>query len=121
MHPLRSYPGPFWSAATHYPRVRALLTGQLSYHVLALHEQYGDVVRIGPNELSYNNSQAWKDIYGFKTSQAPLPKCPDFYTSPPGGFHSIITADTATHARIRRLVAHAFSEKALREQEPLSE
>lgn len=29
----------------------------------------------------------------------------------------IMTADRATHSRHRRLMAHAFSEKALREQE----
>lgn len=119
LHPLSAYPGPFWSAATHIPRVRVLLSGQLSYHVLELHEKYGDVVRIGPNELSYNNANAWKDIYGFKQGQTQLPKDPNFYTAPPGGAHSIITADTAGHTRMRRLVAHAFSEKALREQEPL--
>ncbi|OBT38851.1 hypothetical protein VE00_10578 [Pseudogymnoascus sp. WSF 3629] len=119
LHPLSKYPGPFWSAATHIPRVRVLLSGQLSYHVLELHEKYGDVVRIGPNELSYNNANAWKDIYGFKQGHAQLPKDPNFYTSPPGGAHSIITTDVAGHSRMRRLVAHAFSEKALREQEPL--
>ncbi|KFY72655.1 hypothetical protein V499_07239 [Pseudogymnoascus sp. VKM F-103] len=119
LHPLSKYPGPFWSAATHIPRVRVLLSGQLSYHVLELHEKYGDVVRIGPNELSYNNANAWKDIYGFKQGHAQLPKDPNFYTAPPGGAHSIITTDVAGHSRMRRLVAHAFSEKALREQEPL--
>ncbi|KFX95463.1 hypothetical protein V490_03843 [Pseudogymnoascus sp. VKM F-3557] len=119
LHPLSSYPGPFWSAATHWPRVRALLSGHLSYYVLELHEKYGDVVRIGPNELSYNNANAWKDIYGFKQGQSQLQKDPDFYTAPPGGVHSIVTADGAAHSRIRRLMAHAFSEKALRLQEPL--
>lgn len=32
---------------------------------------------------------------------------------------SIITADRTSHSRMRRLVAHAFSEKALREQEEI--
>ncbi|KAH8808674.1 toxin biosynthesis cytochrome P450 monooxygenase [Xylogone sp. PMI_703] len=118
-HPLSSYPGPFWSCATHIPRVRALLTGKLSYYVLNLHEKYGDVVRIGPNELSYNNAEAWKDIYGHRGGQGQLPKDPYFYTSPPGGVHSIITADAVNHTRIRKLISYAFSEKALREQEPL--
>lgn len=31
----------------------------------------------------------------------------------------IMTADRETHVRQRRLLSHAFSEKALREQEPL--
>lgn len=35
------------------------------------------------------------------------------------GIHSILSANDADHARFRRLLAHAFSEKALREQEHL--
>ena len=35
------------------------------------------------------------------------------------GSDSIITANDADHARMRRLLGHAFSGKALREQEPL--
>lgn len=35
------------------------------------------------------------------------------------GIHSILSANDADHARYRRLLAHAFSEKALREQEHL--
>lgn len=31
----------------------------------------------------------------------------------------LLTADRETHARQRRLMSHAFSEKALREQEPI--
>lgn len=36
-----------------------------------------------------------------------------------GGIHNILTANDADHSRIRRLLSHAFSDKALREQEPL--
>lgn len=35
------------------------------------------------------------------------------------GIHSILSANDADHARYRRLLAHAFSERALREQEYL--
>lgn len=36
----------------------------MPYDLKELHDQYGDVVRIAPDELSYNSAQAWKDIYG---------------------------------------------------------
>lgn len=29
-----------------------------------LHDKYGDVVRVAPNELSYTNPDAWQEIYG---------------------------------------------------------
>lgn len=118
-HPLSVYPGPRWWAATHFPRIKALATGQMSYAVLALHEEYGDVVRIAPNELSYINGQGWKDIYGHRQGLPQLPKDPALYQAQPNGYHSIVTANNVDHTRYRRLLSHAFSEKAMRDQEPL--
>jgi len=43
---------------------------------------------------------------------------PDLFTDK-NGAAGIIRADDASHGRQRRLVAHAFSDKALKEQEPL--
>lgn len=40
-----------------------------------------------------------------------------FILRPRNGAHSLLSADRDNHARMRKLVAHAFSEKALREQE----
>ncbi|KAJ5600985.1 cytochrome P450 monooxygenase [Penicillium hetheringtonii] len=40
------------------------MQGHLHRYVRTLHERYGDVVRIAPDELSYSDEQAWKDIYG---------------------------------------------------------
>jgi cytochrome P450 len=44
-------------------------------------------------------------------------KDPVFSLHTPTGVQNILTADRPTHTRQRRLLAHAFSEKALREQE----
>ncbi|KAH8597622.1 cytochrome P450 ClCP1 [Bisporella sp. PMI_857] len=119
-HPLRGFPGPFWSAATHFPYLYSLISGRISFDVLELHELYGNVVRIRPNELSYNNANAWKDIYG-KAGYPGLEKDPVFFgaQNPPSGISSILTIDNNNHPRMRRLLNHAFSERALREQEPL--
>lgn len=118
-HPLASYPGPKSHAAARLPYVYYHLTGQLPYRCQQLHATYGDVVRIAPDELSYINADAWKDIYGHRQGHAPMPKDTAFYNRPPNGAHSLITAERADHTRYRRLVSHAFSDKALREQEPL--
>ena len=32
--------------------------------MLDLHEKYGDIVRVGPNLLSFGNPEAIKDVYG---------------------------------------------------------
>lgn len=77
------------------------------------------MVRYSPDELSFISAEAWRDIYGFRENA--LPKDPSFYgliqlsrdKSP-----SIFTADQDHHPRVRKALSYAFSEKALRDQEP---
>jgi hypothetical protein len=47
--------------------------------VKALHDKYGDIVRWGPNELSFANNAAWKDIYDRRKDGKVLTKDPIFY------------------------------------------
>ena len=86
-----------------------------------LHQQYGSVVRTGPSELSYTSGAiAWKDIYGFrKHGTAHVHKDPLFYGKALNGVDSVILADDFNHGRQRKILSHAFSDKALKEQEPL--
>lgn len=86
-----------------------------------IHEQYGEAVRLGPNRLSFISPQAWKDIYGHRTGgKKSNPKDVKFYTPEPNGEPSIfaITADDE-HSVVRRIFSAAFSDKALKQQEPL--
>lgn len=98
--------------------------GSLNKAVVKAHEKYGEVVRIAPDELSFTTGEtAWQDIYGFRTSKsgkAVYSKDYEFYQHPANGVPSILTAYTpAEHGRHRKLLSHAFSDKALRAQEPL--
>ena len=88
---------------------------------LAQHQKYGPVVRLSPNLLSYTESRAWKEIYGFGKSHAPpIPKDPDSYTPPPNGVPGLLAAlNDEYHAKTRRIFTPAFSERALREQESI--
>lgn len=61
-HPLRKYPGPRHLAASRLPITNASLRGTYVPWLQALHEHYGPVVRIAPNELSYTDDRAWGDI-----------------------------------------------------------
>ncbi|MCJ1264291.1 hypothetical protein MMC22_004162 [Lobaria immixta] len=95
------------------------MRGQLDWKLKSFHEKYGEVVRFSPEELSFTAEQAWRDIYGHKT--VPLIKDPVVYNSVKlgaDGATSIFNADQHAHPRLRRQLGHAFSEKALREQEP---
>ena len=72
-HPLSKFPGPKSAAATPLPFVRRLITGHWLEWTTALHEQYGEVVRIHPDELSFISPSAWQDIYASRP-QLPKPK-----------------------------------------------
>lgn len=120
LHPLSTYPGPKLAAIT--PTVHLLWDIQGKQHAViqSLHDQYGDVVRIAPNTLTYRTAAAWKDIYGHrKKGQKIFLKDPSLYVPTPNGVNAIITANEADHTRMRRLLAHAFSSKALGEQESI--
>jgi hypothetical protein len=69
LHPLRAYPGPFLSRATRLHYVFHQLKGDLPYRTKELHDYYGEVVRIAPDELSYNTSQAYQEALGKTSNQ----------------------------------------------------
>ncbi|KAK0366314.1 hypothetical protein LTR59_001306 [Friedmanniomyces endolithicus] len=123
IHPLAKVPGPKLNALTRVPYVRHLLAGTTVDNVSRLHDKYGDVVRVSPNEVSCISGDAWQDIYGFRTGKLKghlnMQKDPAWYVKPSNGVPSILLANDADHTRGRRILAHAFSEKALAEQEPV--
>ncbi|KPM37985.1 Isotrichodermin C-15 hydroxylase [Neonectria ditissima] len=94
-------------------------TGYHHRAVQELHAKYGPVVRIAPNNLSYINPQAWKDIYAHKkTREQEMIKDPEFYVRNPDA-PTIVNGNHEEHARYRRLYSPGFSARSLREQEPL--
>ena len=117
-HPLAKFPGPKVAAISHIPYASALIRGQLPQWVKELHDRYdSDVVRISPRELSFINAAAWNDINGHRVGHQDFDKDVAVYGKPPSGIHSLLTAPRADHARMRRVLEHAFSVKACREQE----
>lgn len=77
-HPLSRFPGPTWGRFTRIPFWIKGLKGTQVYFIHSLHEKYGSVVRIAPDELSYTDAQAWKDIYGYTKGRQENPKSPGF-------------------------------------------
>ncbi|KAF7509428.1 hypothetical protein GJ744_007991 [Endocarpon pusillum] len=64
-HPLRKYPGPLRAAATTWWRtyIEVFKKENWTDVLIRLHEQYGDVVRVEPNELHFSKPSAYHDIY----------------------------------------------------------
>ncbi|TGJ85027.1 hypothetical protein E0Z10_g3715 [Xylaria hypoxylon] len=97
------------------------LGGRQPYDVLALHEKYGHVVRVAPNEISFSSPSSWEDIYGFRPGHKTFVKSA-FYDG--GSFadqaHSIVSErDPIEHGKMRKYLSHAFSDASLKKQEEL--
>ncbi|GFF65623.1 isotrichodermin C-15 hydroxylase [Aspergillus lentulus] len=119
LHPLAKYPGPKSMAATRIPYMQLIVGGQYPQTIKKLHQKYGDVVRIAPDELSFTAGDAWKAIYGTRPGHGQKSKDFRFYSPTPGGAPSIIVSNDADHSRFRRLMSHGFSDSSLRGQEPI--
>ena len=61
---LQKYPGPFVAAYTNWWRFYDNTTRKTQQTHIALHRHHGDVVRLGPNVLSFADPRAIKIIYG---------------------------------------------------------
>lgn len=59
LHPLREFPGPLTWTSCRLGQSCCRLAGNLAVRIHELHEIYGPIVRIGPNELSFISAEAW--------------------------------------------------------------
>jgi hypothetical protein len=59
--------------------MRALINSTLIRRFADMHEQYGDVVRVGPDELSFATGDAWRDIYEYRPGHKETTKDPTWY------------------------------------------
>lgn len=101
------------------PGIIALMRGRLPLENKKLHDKYGSVVRVSPNELAFNSVGAWEDIYGHRPGHPNMHKDPIHVGSVEAvqGVTTLTMADDENHARQRRALSHSFSQKALSEQE----
>ncbi|KAI5275188.1 putative cytochrome P450 monooxygenase [Aureobasidium subglaciale] len=112
-HPLSQHPGPLLNAISPLPRLYLNINGREPQTVLEWHLKYGPIVRMAPNELSFI-TPVWKDIYGFKRPE--LNKDWTMYALSENTKRSILLAG-ADHGRQRKMLAPAFSERALKLQQ----
>ncbi|KAL2018184.1 hypothetical protein VTK56DRAFT_1157 [Thermocarpiscus australiensis] len=120
LHPLAKLPGPKLYACSYLPYMYYLLRGEWPQKLKQLHDRYGPVVRFTPNNVSFTTPGAWKTIYGHRTaSQETFVKDPLTYRPSFSGHPHIVNSNGDDHRRQRRLLSHAFSEKALRGQEDI--
>jgi cytochrome P450 len=80
-------------------------------------------VRVSPDELSFIDAHAWRDIYGHGPKEgkgsAPPKNWSRYGKSLNGSPSIIIIQDPVEHARARKIFTPAFSDRALTQQAPL--
>lgn len=118
---LKSVPGPWYSTFTHYVLKYHIVTRRRMYYVHALHQKYGPVVRIAPNEIDVSDPQAVQAIHKIGSGYIKAawydlfaPPAPKGCGEPGQRFVGLFASrDTKRHAAMRRLFARTFSTSSL--------
>jgi hypothetical protein len=62
-HPLARVPGPRLAALSNVWQGLYVRNGRIRELANALHDEYGPVVRVGPNEVWFNSAESFRHIY----------------------------------------------------------
>jgi hypothetical protein len=108
---LAKIPGPWTFAFTKWRLAYEDWKGTRSEKIKQLHDEYGPVVRIGPNELSFNSVSALKTIYGAGSGFERT----DFYDMfDVYGKKNLFTFySSKEHAERKKLLAHAYTKSIM--------
>ncbi|KAI2783193.1 putative cytochrome P450 [Daldinia loculata] len=117
-NPLARLPGPWYTLWTETMLKYKAITGQRPQWVHSLHEKYGAVVRISPNEVSIQDPNAVQQIYQVKGE---FLKSPFYEAFLPGVNNVFSTTDVNYHRRHRKLLAYEMSESGLNSHRPTVE
>ncbi|KAI1128171.1 cytochrome P450 [Nemania abortiva] len=121
-HPLAKFPGPLLGRASLLYRFIHTSRGKFHVAVTDAHRQYGPIIRVAPNELSFASAESWKAIYGHPAPGKQIaPKGP-FYEVFAAGFSSKCVGserDAKKHSAMRKMLNPAFSQRGLLEQEEI--
>lgn len=120
LNPLRRFSGPKLDAVSQLVWSYHLVKGDSAKYISKLHDEYGDIVRTASNELSFTTASAWKEIYGNKVGWDNVyEKNEVVYLQGNQENSNIFFAPSRHHAPVRKLLAPAFSVRAVRDQEYL--
>ncbi|KAL1297000.1 hypothetical protein AAFC00_004596 [Neodothiora populina] len=118
---LNKYPGPVLAGYTSWWRFWNVSTGHPEITHNELHKKYGDIVRLGPDVLSFADPKAIKIIYGLNKGMTKSAFYPVQQAVAKGKrLQSLFsTRSEDYHAKFRRCVNSAFAMSSLVGYEPL--
>jgi Cytochrome P450 len=113
--PLRSIPGPFLARWTDFPVKIAWLAGRRPQFLHSLHEKYGAIVRVTPDEVDVSDITTAHEIHRVGTK---------FYKSQfyrrLGPIENLFTTiNPKFHSNRRRLLSPFFAESSISKLEPI--
>lgn len=110
-HPLRNVPGPLLARVSRLWARAGNFHGCKSQRIHAAHQKYGPVVRVGPNELSFADPSAVRDIY----TNDKFVKEETFYRAKRifHENHMMSFRDPEAHKQRRKLLSRGFSQAAM--------
>jgi hypothetical protein len=109
--PIRSVPGPKSFAVSKWRLAYEDLKGSRTRKIYQLHLKYGPVVRIGPNEVSFNSISALRTIYGPGSGfeRTAFYQMFDVY-----GHKNLFTFHSVQdHAERKKILAHSYSKSVI--------
>lgn len=133
---LSRYPGPLLANFTDAWRFFSVLRGKSQLDLRTLHDKHGQIVRVGPNSLSFSSPEAIKAIYGLNVRLQKVGTClypvdhilidgqSAFYPVQMQISRGVVlqslfgTQDQNYHTKLRRTVSNAFSMTSLVQYEP---
>lgn len=115
-HPLRNYPGPPLAKLSVLWKLLGNLQGRKAHRIHEAHLRYGPVVRVAPNELSFSEPTAVKEIY----SSSAFAKEQRFYFAKRifHENHLLSFRDNRAHRQRQKLLQRGFSQASVLEFEP---
>jgi cytochrome P450 len=117
-HPLANVPGPFAASFSRLWIGASVVSGRAEHVQRALHQKYGPLVRIAPDEVAVADPQAIKTIYSVKSGFTKTDFYPPFAPNiSPHGDH-FTQLDETRHAERRKYVNSIYSMSTILESEP---
>ncbi|KAK5046898.1 hypothetical protein LTR84_007252 [Exophiala bonariae] len=108
---LRQIPGPFFARFSGLYRLSLVLTGRAPLEYRRVHQEYGSIVRVGPNHVSISDPVVIPQIYGigadYKKTHFYNVFIPYYKDRPMQSLFA--TSDTEYHKALKRPVAQLFS------------
>ncbi|KAI0536737.1 cytochrome P450 [Xylaria digitata] len=116
--PLAEFPGPRLAAATHwyeaYYDIFSQGGGQWTFQIRRLHEKYGPIVRINPDEIHIDDAEYYDVVFCNSAPNRPIDKTEKFryrFSVPEA---TVQTGLAEVHRRRRAAIAPCFSKARIR-------